>query len=375
MHDRQSEILYTIALTQIPSIGSITAGKLIEHCGSAEQIFKEPPKHLSRIEHIHSAVIDHIIASKDLAMDSAAEEMEYIEKNNVVVFLKKDKTFPQRLTHCVDAPVILFGQGNMDLNPKFSIAVIGTRRTTEYGSQVTRKIIKELSAYEGIQVISGLAAGIDTFAHQSAIQNSLSTIAVLGHGLETLYPVGNRKLAIKMCETGGLLTEFVSSIVAAPGNFPRRNRIIAGMADAILVVEAHEKGGALITANIGFSYNRDIFSVPGRIGDKASEGCNNLIKSSQAMLVTSGQDIAIAMGWEDKPQKNTGKGVQRKLLLDLNNEEQLIVDALQSGTELDIDKLMFATNLNISVLTMSLLMLEFKGIITCLPGKKYVMSV
>jgi DNA processing protein len=376
MDNRQTEIFYTIALTQIPSIGNITAHKLISVCGSAEAIFRETSKNLSSIEHIPKTVISSIASTKNIAFDIASQEMEYIEKNNVIVFLKNDKTYPVRLEQCIDAPVILFGKGSLDLNPKRSIAVVGTRRYTEYGNQVTKKIVGELSTYEGLQVISGLAAGIDTIAHQSAVQNSLSTVGILGHGLQTLYPAGNRKLALKMGENGGIVTEFTSNVFGEAHNFPQRNRIIAGMADAILVVEAHAKGGALITANLGLSYNRDVFSIPGRIGDKASEGCNHLIKDNKAALVTSGEDIAGMMMWDDKSRKNTGKGKQQKLLLlDLDNKEQLIVDALQARSELDIDELMIVTKLDIAVLTMSLLMLEFKGIINCLPGKQYVLSI
>jgi DNA processing protein len=375
MNDRQREILYTIALTQIPLIGNITANKLIDYYGSAEQIFKEPSSHLSRIEYVSTAIVDSIKSAKSIAFDIASQELEYIDKNKVTVFLKKDKTFPARLASCVDAPVILFGQGNLDLNPKHSIAIVGTRRLTEYGSQTTKKIVKELSSYKGIQIISGLAAGIDTVAHQAAIQNSLPTIGILGHGLQTLYPAGNRKLALKMREDGGLITEFTSSVIGDAYNFPRRNRIIAGMADAILVVEAHERGGALITANIGFSYNRDVFTIPGRIGDKASEGCNNLIKYNKAALITSGEDIVKSMMWDETSKKNTEKGEQKKILFDLNQEEQLIVDTLQTKNGLNIDELTIITNLNISVLTMTLIMLEFKGIINCLHGKRYMLSV
>ncbi|MDR0604143.1 MAG: DNA-processing protein DprA [Bacteroidales bacterium] len=371
MNDRQTEILYTIALTQIPLIGSVIANKLIDRCGSAEQVFKEPSNHLSRIDHVSTAIVDSIVSTKSIALNIARQELEYIDKKKVTVFLKKDKTFPARLTSCIDAPVILFGEGNLDLNPKHSVAIVGTRRLTEYGSQITKKIVKELSSYKEIQIISGLATGIDTVAHQASIQNSLSTVGILGHGLQTLYPAGNRKLALKMRENGGIITEFTSNIIGDAYNFPKRNRIIAGMADAILVVEAYERGGALITANIGFSYNRDIFTIPGRIGDKASEGCNNLIKYNKAALITSGEDILKSMMWDDNSRKNTEKGKQKKLLFDLSQEEQLIVDALQTKNGLNIDELTTVTNLNISTLTMTLLTLEFKNIINCLPGKRY----
>ncbi|MDR1459115.1 MAG: DNA-processing protein DprA [Bacteroidales bacterium] len=374
MDDRQTDILYTIALTQIPSIGDIIAHKLIDNFGSAEQIFKEPSRHLSRIKHIPKTISESIASSKNKALDIACREMEYIEKNNISVFLKGKENYPLRLEQCIDVPIILFGKGNLDLNPKHSIAIVGTRRATEYGNQITKKIIKELAAYGEVQIISGLAVGIDTAAHQAAIQNSLSTIGILGHGFKTLYPASNRKLAEKMSENGGLLTEFISSVIGEAYNFPKRNRIIAGLSEAILVVEAHAKGGALITANIGHSYHRDVFSIPGRIGDKASEGCLDLIKSNKAAIITSGKDIIFSMMWENNPSKNADKGVQTKLLLDLPDEEQLIVDALQNKTKLNIDDLSIATNMDKTILAMNLLSLEFKGIINCLPGKLYALS-
>ena len=368
-----TEILHTIALTQIPLIGNITAYKLISACGSAEAVCKESAKKLSKIEHLSAAVVESIAASKKMALETAEREMKFIEDNGVKVFLRNDDIFPQRLLPCLDAPVILYGKGNLNLNPKYSVSVVGTRRFTEYGMQVTKKIVEDLAAYHGMLIISGLALGIDTIAHQSSIQNLLPTVAVLGHGLKILYPSSNRNLAEKMLENGGVITEFLHDTPIDPHNFPKRNRIIAGMSDAIVVVEAHEKGGALITAKIGFSYNRDIFTVPGKIGDKASEGCNNLIKNNIAALITSGEDIAKMMMWKDIPQKSKVK--QMKLLLDLSPEEQLIVDALEQKKELNIDDLLISTELNTNILSTILLMLEFKGIVTCLPGKRYVLGL
>jgi len=371
--NNQQEILYTIALTQIPLIGNITAHKLITNCGNAELIFKESAKNLSKIAHISTAVVESIISAKNMALEIAYREMKFIEDKQISVFLKSDDTYPQRLLQCIDAPIILYGKGNLNLNPKHSISIVGTRRYTEYGNQVTKKIVEDLSDCEGIQIISGLAIGIDTISHQTSLQNSLPTVAVLGHGLKTLYPSSNRNLAEKMLQNGGLITEFIHDIPIDAHNFPRRNRIIAGMADAIVVVEAHEKGGALITANIGFSYNRDIFAVPGKIGDKASEGCNNLIKNNIAALISSGEDIAQMMMWKDVPKKSKQKQLQ--LLLDLNPEEQLIIDHLERGKELNIDELLIATNMATNTLSTTLLMLEFKGIITCLPGKRYILAL
>jgi len=372
MNDRQ-EILYTIALTQVPLIGNITADKLIAACGSAELVFKESAKNLSKIAPISTAVANSIVSSKDRVLDVAYREMKFIEDKGITVFVKGDDMYPKRLLQCIDAPIILYGKGNLNLNPKHSVSIVGTRRYTEYGSQVTKKIVEDLADYSGMQIISGLAVGIDTIAHQTSLQHALSTVAVLGHGLRTLYPSTNRNLAEKMLQNGGLLTEFTHDTPIDAHHFPKRNRIIAGMADAIVVVEAHEKGGALITANIGFSYNRDVFAVPGRVGDKASEGCNNLIRNNIAALISSGEDIAQMMMWKDVPQKSKNKQLQ--LLIDLTPDEQVIIDHLEREKELNIDELLIATNLNTNILSTTLLMLEFKGIITCLPGKRYTLAL
>ena len=367
------EILYTIALTQIPQIGNITADKLINSCQSAEMVFKETAKNLLRIEHIPKSAIENIMSAKNTALETARREMDFIESNNIKVFLKSDDTYPKRLLECLDSPVVIYGKGNLNLNPKYSVSIVGTRKHTEYGSRITKKIVEDLATYADLQIISGLAYGIDTIAHQVSVQQSLSTVGVLGHGLNTLYPASNRQLAEKMLANGGVLTEFLHDVSVEAHNFPKRNRIIAGMSDAIVVVEAYEKGGALITVDIGISYNRDIFAVPGKVGDKASEGCNSLIKSQKSAMVTSGHDIATMMLWGDKPKKPKPK--QIKLLLDLEPEEQLIVDALEQGSELNIDELLMATKINANDLSSLLLMLEFKGIVYGLPGKRYSMSL
>jgi DNA processing protein len=376
MDNKQNEIVYTIALTQLSSVGNITAQKLIQACGNAETVFKTSSKQL--LEMGFSAILsEQITATKAIALEIAYHEMEFLEKNDIHVFLFNDDTFPKRLAQCVDAPILLYGKGNLDLNPKRSVAIVGTRRFTDYGNRITRKIIEEIASYGNIQIISGLAAGIDTIAHQEALQNSLSTIGVLGHGLQTLYPANNRKLAKNMLEQGGLITELTSTTIGESFNFPRRNRIIAGMSDAIIVVEAQEKGGALITAKYGISYGKEVFAVPGRIGDKTSEGCNNLIKYNHTSLILSGHDIVNTMSWNDKsqgtPQKTHPK--QMKLLLNLNKDEEVIVNSLQEKNESNIDELLFATGLSISVLSTTLLTMEFKGLICCLPGKRYILAV
>jgi len=372
MDNRTEEILYTIALTQIPAVGCVAAQRLLAVCGSAKQIFKEKTQHLSQIERISPTIAANIKSHKTEALKIAEDEMKFIEKQNITVFLRTDENFPNRLKHCVDTPILLYGKGNMNLNPKHSISIVGTRRLTDYGNKMTQQLVADLSTYEDIQIISGLASGIDAVAHNSAVKHNMSTIGVLGHGLKTLYPVGNQKLAQSMLEKGGMLTEFTANTPPDAFNFPRRNRIIAGLSDAIVVVEAHKKGGALITANIGFSYDRDVFTLPGRIGDKASEGCNDLIKYNKAALITSGHDIVEMMLWENK--RTTQEAKQKKLPLNLNEEELQIIETLHQNETLDIDELSLITELNINVLSKTLLGLEFEGYIECLPGKRYRLS-
>ncbi|MCL2132649.1 MAG: DNA-processing protein DprA [Lentimicrobiaceae bacterium] len=374
MSDREEDILYTIALAQIPAVGCVAAQRLLTVCGNAKQIFKEKTNQLLLIERISPTIAHNINTFKTAAVQNAEKELKFIEGEQISVFLRTDDNFPIRLKNCVDSPILLYGKGNMNLNPKHSISIVGTRRLTDYGNKITQKIVEDLSTYEDIQIISGLAAGIDAAAHSSAVKYNMSTVGVLGHGLKTLYPANNRKLALSMLEKGGMLTEFMSDTQAEPHNFPRRNRIIAGLSDAVVVVEAHKRGGALITANIGFSYDRDVFTVPGRIGDRASEGCNDLIKFNKAALIASGHDIVEMMLWDNKRISASPKEKQKKLPLNLNNEEQLIIEAISQNETLDIDELSIITDLNINTLSKTLLSLEFEGYIVCLPGKRYRME-
>jgi DNA processing protein len=262
---------------------------------------------------------------------------------------------------------MLYYKGTADLdNPKV-IAVVGTRRATNYGKARCEEILKELEPLN-VLVVSGLAYGIDSCAHRRSVDMGLETVGVLGHGLDRIYPAQNKKLAEKMLRHGGLLTEFMSGTNPDRENFPRRNRIVAGMADAVLVVESDRKGGALITAEIANSYNRDVFAVPGRVGDDMSRGCHFLIKTNRAALVETGADIAYMMGWE-KVEMN--KKAQKELFVDLSGEEKLILETIKEHGELPIDKITLLTRLNTSKVAASLLNLEFEGLVKSLPGKLY----
>lgn len=368
--DRNTDIFYTIALLQVPMVGCITFHRLVEALGNAENVLNASKKTLLEIEHINKSVVNQIFENKSIALQSAENEVHFLQKNNITTLLISDKNYPKRLKECVDAPPILFARGNFDSNAKKCIAIVGTRHCTSYGAKMTKKIIEELVQYN-VMIISGLAAGIDTIAHQTAVEQGLTTIGILGHGLKYIYPVNNRRLAKTMIENGGVVTEYFSNTPGDVGNFPRRNRIIAGMSDAILVVESRIRGGALITADLGFSYDRDVFAVPGRASDIASEGCNKLIFQNKAALVTSGEDIAKLLNWTGKTKTNKKNELNSSLLQNLNKEELMIINILKEKTELNIDELSLATNLNMLTLTNTLLSLEFKGCIECLPGKRY----
>ena len=281
-------LLYQIGLTLLPGVGDVLGKKLVAYCGGVEEVFRQSRKSLEKIPGIGVKLVDSIVNQKVLFR--AEEEIRFIEKYNITPLFYLDKKYPARLKNCDDGPIMLFFKGNADMNVARVVSMVGTRKATDYGKSVCEKIIEDLKAY-GILVISGLAYGIDTCAHRAALEQNLMTVAVLGHGLDMIYPYLNRHLAEKMVDQGGLLTEFMSKTKPDRENFPRRNRIIAGLADATIVIEAAKTGGALITAEIANSYSRDVFSVPGRIGDPWSEGCNSLIKTNKAALVQRAADV------------------------------------------------------------------------------------
>ncbi|NMD16070.1 MAG: DNA-protecting protein DprA, partial [Bacteroidales bacterium] len=269
-------LLYEIALTLIPGVGDINGKKLVNYCGSAEAVFKEKKSALMRIPGIGEYTANAILNTKPF--DRAQQEIEFIKKYKVNVFYYKDKNYPLRLRNCEDAPILIYYKGTESLNPPLSLSIVGTRRATDYGKWYIDKLMEALSSYS-VVIISGLAFGIDTAAHRSALEHGLPTIAILGHGLDRIYPSQNRQLAKKILDHGGLLTDFPSQTKPDRENFPKRNRIIAGLCDALLVIETGIKGGSLITADIANSYNRDVFALPGRFGDQMSEGCNWLIRT------------------------------------------------------------------------------------------------
>lgn len=359
-------LFYTLALLKIEGVGDIVAKKLIHHCGSAEQVFKAQKQQLLAIDGVGEMVFRKL---QDKTVFRLAEaEINFIEKARIQHCLYTDAHYPERLKHCIDSPTVLFQSGNIALQNRKIIAVVGTRQVTSYGVDFTRKLIEDLAPMDPV-IVSGFAYGVDIVAHQTAIDCGLQTIGVLAHGLNQTYPKIHKKYIAKMEENGGFLTEFWSSSCPDRENFIKRNRIVAGIAEATVVVESAEKGGSLITANLANDYNRDVFAVPGRSSDKYSQGCNNLIKTQRAHLLTSAADIVYLLNWEVEEVNN--KAIQKQLFVTLDSDEQKIYDFLQTkGKEL-LDSIALECELPIFKVSSLLLTMELKGVIRPLPGKLF----
>lgn len=361
----KNNLYYQIAITLLPGIGDITGRKLISYCGGVEAVFKEKKNALLKIPGIGQSTIKALLNSS--ISNIVETEMEFIEKHQIKALFYTDSAYPKRLNNCEDSPMLLYYKGSADLNSSRIISIVGTRNPTTYGKQITHELIKELKSKE-ITVISGLAYGIDSIAHNACIKERVPTIGVLGHGLDRIYPSVNRNLAGKMIGKGGLLTEFTSGTNPDRENFPKRNRIVAGMSDAVIIIESAIKGGAMITADIANSYNRDVFAIPGRLNDTYSAGCNRLIKINKAALAESANDIAYIMGWDEKP-KNIKP--QRDLFFTLKEEQQIIYKILADSETTTIDNIIVNSNLPSSVVSTSLLEMEFEGLVISHPGKRY----
>jgi len=357
--------LYEIALTLVPGIGDVNGKKLVAYCGGAEAVFCEKKKALLQIGGIGENIVKGI-GSEDV-MTRAERELKFIEKNGIKPLFYLDQDYPKRLQHCHDSPMMLYYKGNADLNALKAVGVVGTRNVTDYGRYATEKIIEELSS-DNVLIISGLAYGVDAVAHKAALKYDLATVGVLGHGMQTIYPAENRNLSIKMLEKGGILTEHVSGTQPDRENFPKRNRIVAGMVDCLVVAESAMKGGAMITAEIANSYDREVFAIPGRIGDVCSEGCNRLIKTNKANLLTGVADIRYVMRW-DVDTKVVAK--QMRLFRDFSEEEKKVMDVFANNNVIHLDEIIVGTDLSPSKIASVLLSLEFDGVLTALPGKRY----
>lgn len=360
-----NDLLYNIALTLVPNIGDVYARLLLSHFGDAASIFRATKKQLELVDGMGDVRAGSIKKFNDFGR--AEEELAFIEKYKIDAITVQDNRYPQRMLNCYDSPTVLYFRGNADLNAAKTVSIVGTRSNSEYGKHFCDSLIADL-ANEQILIVSGLAFGIDTIAHKAALKNNLPTVAVLAHGLDAIYPSQNKLLAKEMIEQGGLLTDYLSATNPDKQNFPKRNRIVAGMCDALIVVESSKKGGSLITAELANGYNKDVFAVPGKTTDLRSEGCNYLIKSNRASLISNADDLLSFMNW--KPAKKK-KVQQRQLFIELTAEEKAVVELLQKSDQVQIDEIYAHTKLSSSAVAQALLMLEMQGIIESLPGKVF----
>jgi DNA processing protein len=352
----------------IPGIGPVLARRLVSLVGSVEGVFRERRGHLKRIpnvgEHVLSALQDRRV------FEQVDKELSFIERYGIRPVFYLDTNYPGRLRNCEDAPILLYIKGNLDIEEQKVLSIVGTRRATDRGLDLCRELVADLAKTgERVVIVSGLAYGIDICAHKAALNHGLSTVAVLGHGLDTIYPAVHRQVAAEIVDSGALVSEFSSQTAFVRGNFISRNRVIAGLSDATVVVESGEKGGALITADIANSYNREVFAFPGRVDDPRSKGCNQLIKSSKASLIEDAADLAYVMGWEITRQKR--RAVQQQLFTQLEGMQKKIVDLLKSHGELSMDDISIRCQSPVSKVSPLLLDLEFKGIVRSLPGNSY----
>ena len=367
-HNLNDKSLYQIALTQIRGVGVVHARNLMKFIGDEEALFKDSDRKLENIPGITKRLISEI--KNPQVLRRAEEELEFVIKNNIRLLFFTEENFPQRLANCVDAPILLYVKGECEFNREKVISIVGTRNATRYGQDLCEEFVQDIGEnFPDVQIISGLAYGIDICAHRAALQNGLSTVAVLGHGLDRIYPYLHRQTAVEMIENGALLTEFPSKTNPDGHNFVRRNRIIAGMADAVIVVESREKGGSLITADIANSYFKDVFAMPGRINDRMSQGCNRLIADNKALLLQSSKAFFSYMGWEKDSRNIESK--QQELFQMLSENEKRVYNNLSQNGSGQINRLTIDLNMPLSELLMTLLELEMKELVKALPGGVY----
>ena len=361
---------YKIGITLIKGIGNSLAKNLIAYIGSVEGVFNEKQQNLAKIPGIGELLSKEIVAQK--VLKRAEQEIEFISKNKIQSMYFTDRDYPYRLKECADSPIMIYSKGNCDLNNGKFVGIVGTRNATETGKENCKKLIDVLrSIHPNVIIVSGLAYGIDICSHKAAIDSGMLTIGVIGHGLDRIYPAAHRPTAIKMIQNGALLTEYLSLTNPDKQNFVQRNRIIAGLCDAVVVVESGIRGGALITAELANDYNRDVFAFPGRITDEWSVGCNALIKNNKASLIESADDLLKIMNWE-KTDSISIPIVQTALFQDLSEDEQGIITTLRQHPEgVQVNEMALKLVKPISKISSLLLELEFKGLVKCLPGGMY----
>ncbi|WP_460220478.1 DNA-processing protein DprA [Psychroserpens sp. MEBiC05023] len=362
----EQELVYVLALQHVPKIGDLTAKKLINHCGSAEAVFKEKQTNLLKIDGIGITTIKDLYNRCHL--HNAEAELQFITDNNIECLYFTETAYPEKLKHCIDGPILLFQVGSVNLNTQRIISVVGTRRITSYGTTFCEKLIEQLAPFNPV-IVSGFAYGTDITAHKSAIKHKLQTIGCLAHGLNQIYPKAHKRYMVDIEAYGGFLTDFWSTDVFDRNNFLKRNRIIAGLSEATIVIESAEKGGSLVTADIANSYNRDVFAVPGRATDSQSLGCNNLIKTQQAHMLTNPLDIPYMLNWQLKDSKQPV--IQKQLFVELTTEEKVIFNYLKDREKQLLDVIALECQIPTFKVASVLLTMELKGVIRPLPGKLF----
>lgn len=371
------DLLFQLALTEVPQVGNVHAKQLVQHFGSAEAIFKASLSTLEKIEGIGTIRARNIKFFN--SFNKSEEEISQLEKYSIIPLFINDKNYPQRLLNCYDSPALLFYKGTASLNASKMVAIIGTRSNTDYGRKITEELVRGLASLN-VVVISGLAFGIDAIAHKAALRNAIPTVAVVAHGLSHLYPPEHVHLAKDIVKhSGGLLTEHRLDVKPDKHFFPVRNRIVAGICDATIVIETGIKGGSMITADLANGYNKDVFAFPGKTTDVKSAGCNHLVKTNKAILLTDAAQLVEIMGWQEKTQNSNDKNQinqnkQRQLFIELAKEERIIVDIINERQTANIDEINFKSGLTPSAVAATLLNLELRGVIMSLPGKLYKLA-
>ncbi len=361
----EEKLLAILRLQRSKAVGDILAKKLIVQVGDVAQIFKEKKTTLAKINGIGNHVLNHLFDTTNIL--KAEQEFQYIQEKNLQYSYFLEDDYPRNLLNCIDAPILIFRDGSIDLANDKIISIVGTRNMSAYGRDFCNQLIKELSIYNPI-IVSGFAYGVDICAHKAAIKNNLQTIAVLAHGFEHIYPKVHKKYIHQVNEKGGFITEFWHDDPPQRENFLKRNRIVAGISKATIIIESAEKGGSLVTADIASSYDRDVFALPGRASDMYSKGCNNLIKNNKADVVTAASDIIKMLNW-DLQEKPTS--IQKQLFLELNENEQKIHDFLHVKGQQVMDVISLECNIPVFQLSSLLLQLEMKGVLKPLPGKLF----
>lgn len=362
---KEQDILYKIALSQLHGIGANRATKLLSQLNDCQEVFNLNEKELWLQTGVNKSVINSL--NRERALKKAETQLTFNIKNNIRTSFFLDSDFPRRLKQCQDTPIVLYSKGKFDLNRHRVLSIVGTRNPTEYGKHFLQNLLQELK-FDDVLIVSGLAYGIDAQVHNGSIMNDITTVGVLGHGLDRIYPSTHKKMATDMMMNGGLVSEFMIGTKPDRENFPMRNRIVAGLCDATVVIESKEKGGSMITAELAFDYNREVFALPGDVNQITSLGCNLLIKKGIANLITCSNDIREVLNWA-----NPSITKQPQISFDLNETEQLLVNLIDTSPNIHVDVLKLKSGLSFSQLQSTILQLEIKGVITSLPGNRISM--